>query len=201
MSDFSKEFFQRTWGEEGYYETFSYGVGIDKVCEVALYPFLKGNVLEIGSGGGAFTERIIGKAKHLTAIDVIPMPQKFAEYNDFIYIELPDKNYSCLGVPHESIDFCFSYNTFCHLSNEALTKYLTAIHRVLKTGAQCVFMLSNFDKIDLQGNYKLGDLLPMGHFCQNTDTVYLIACTAMWEIVSTNMIPEHRDIIVHLKKI
>lgn len=168
MSDFDKEFFQRSWGEEGYYETFSYGVG--------------------------------GKVNHLTAIDVIAMPEKFREYQDFTYIELPDKSYSCLGVSDESIDFCFCYNVFCHLSNEALIKYLRGVHSVLKSGCDFVFMLSNYNKMEPQGNYQLGDLLPMGHFCQSAETVKAIVDKGHWEVLSESMIPEHRDIIVHLRK-
>ena len=39
---FTKEEFQNYWGD-GYYDVFNYGVGIQRVCEVALYPFFDKN--------------------------------------------------------------------------------------------------------------------------------------------------------------
>jgi SAM-dependent methyltransferase len=191
-NDFTKDFFIRTWGPDGYYENFSYGVGIDKVCEVCVYPFLRGNVMEIGSGGGVFTKRIIGRScqvASITCIDVIPKPIFFHSVE---YIELNNQDYYCTGVPDHSQDFAFAYNVFCHLSNEALTEYIKSVYRVLKPGGNFVFMLSSYGG-------ELGTLLDMGHFAQDDRTIDIVVGPE-WEIVSRNMIPEHRDIIVHLKK-
>jgi len=204
--DFSKEFFQRTWGENGYYENFSYGVGIGNVYQKAITPFwnLEHNALEIGSGGGSFTEGIVTYFKHLTAVDVIKMPESFKAFKGFTYIELPDKSYNLPGIPDESMDYVFAYNVFCHLSNEALIEYLKAVHRVMKPGGNFVFMLSDFNHtknhIKNASEYQLGDLLPMGHFYQDGRTIDIIADKEQWEIVNRNMIREHRDIIIHLKK-
>lgn len=190
--DFTKQFFIQSWGA-GYYENFSYGVGIDKVCEVCLYPFVNSTVrvLEIGSGGGVFTERIWGKAGSLTCIDVIPRPAHFALNVE--YIELQNQNYHCAGIINDSIDFAFAYNVFCHLSNEAIWQYLQSVNRVLRSGGDFVFMLSKYGG-------ELGTLLPIGHFAQDSRTLPLVIGEG-WQVVSENMIPEHRDIIVHLKKI
>lgn len=193
MIDFTKEFFQKAWGEIGYYENFSYGVGIDKVCEVCLYPFLskRKKVLEIGSGGGVFTKRIENIVKGtLMCIDVIPKPSHFSDW--IIYFELENQDYKCTAVPDDFIEFVFAYNVFCHLSNEALIEYLKSVHRVLKKDGDFVFMLSSYGG-------ELGTLLPVGHFAQDDRTIDIIVGEG-WEIINRNMIPEHRDIIVHLKK-
>lgn len=203
MVDFSKRYFQKVWGE-GYYEHFSYGVGIDCVFETCVSPFLSEDkkVLEIGSGGGVFTEMIQGKVK-LTAIDVIPMPARFMEFENFRYHELPDKSYDCGPIKSESVDFCFSYNVFCHLSNDAIAEYLKSVYRVLKSGGNFVFMLSRFEHarnhVDNSDKYSLGDLLPMGHFYQNERTIDLVIGEG-WDIINRDMIPEHRDTIIHLNK-
>lgn len=205
MVDFSKPFFQQAWGEKGYYEHFSYGVGITRVVDVGISPFIAENktVLEIGSGGGTFTNFLINKCKHLTAIDVIKKPDQFNDFADFTYHELTDKSFDCAPIKSRSMDFVFSYNVFCHLSNDAVKAYLKSIHRVLKKGGNAVFMISNFEHTSKHTNrpekYTLGDLLPMGHFYQDDRTIDLVVGKE-WEIVSRNMIPEHRDIIVHLKK-
>src|SRR5437667_49701 len=90
--DFDKEFFQRTWGPQGYYEEFNYGVGFNEVVQRCLVPFfnIQHRALEIGSGGGAFTKRIIKGFDHVTAVDVITKPECFNKYSPyrFTYIEL-----------------------------------------------------------------------------------------------------------------
>jgi SAM-dependent methyltransferase len=191
MTDFTKEFFQRTWGPKGYYENFSYGVGYKKVYEICVMPFLGGNVLEIGCGGGTFTMLMIGKC-NLTCIDVIKKPFDLPVN----YIELGCQDYQCSGVLDESKDFVFAYNIFCHLSNEALIQYIKSVYRVLKPLGDFVFMLSSYGA---SYSGELGTLLPMGHFAQDDRTIDIVVGKE-WQIVSRNMIPEHRDIIVHLKK-
>ncbi len=206
--NFDKEFFQRSWGPNGYYEEFNYGVGFRAVVKTCLEPFYNTNynALEIGCGGGAFTKEMIDKFHHLTVVDVIKMPEQFEKYDHnwkFKYVELPDKCFATMQS-FRSKDFVFTYNCFCHLSNEALKKYLEDIHYVLKPGGDFVFMIANFEhtKINVpdSSNYNLGDLLPIGHFYQDDRTLDLIADPSDWEIVNSNMIPEHRDIIIHLKK-
>jgi SAM-dependent methyltransferase len=201
--DFDKQFFQTAWGEEGYLESFSYGVGIESVCEVGLLPFFSPHkdALEIGPGGGTFTSRMVGNFNHLTVMDVIRRPLAFKDFDNFTYIELSDRNFDC-PVPAYSIDFAFSYNVFCHLSNDALSKYLKGINKALKFGGDFVFMLSNYrhtSKID-GDRYSLGDLMPVGHFCQDLRTLDLII-DDNWEVVNNNLLPDHRDIVIHLRKI
>lgn len=194
-TDFSKEFFIQSW-PGGYYEHFSYGVGIEMVLRQCVYPFIEGKrVLEIGCGGGVFTDRIYITAGHLTCIDVIPKPQLF-ELIGAKYIELDNQDYFCTGVKDDSMDFVFAYNVFCHLSNEAIKQYLESVLRVLKVGGDFVFMLSSYGR----GRNDLSTLLPMGHFVQDERTLDLVIGEG-WSIESRNMIPEHRDIIIHLRKI
>lgn len=193
--DFSKQFFIDSW-PDGYYENFSYGVGIDTVCKICLYPFVNSTVrvMEIGSGGGVFTQRIWPKAGSLTCIDVIPRPNHFPENVE--YIELGNQDYSCTGVKNNDYDFAFAYNVFCHFSNDAIRQCLQSVQRVLRPGGDFVFMLSAYGRASGQD---LGTLLPMGHFAQDERTLPLVIGEG-WEVISENMIPEHRDIIVHLKK-
>lgn len=204
--DFSKKYFQRSWGVDGYYEKFSYGVGYEKVCQICLDPFFDKNktALEVGCGGGTFTERMIGKFEYLTVIDVIQMPKQFSRYQSFKYIELDDKSYDCSLVSDNTKDFCFCYNLFCHLSNEAIKEYIKNIHRVLRPGSSFVFMLANFEhskaQLDSDRKFELGDILPFGHFYQDDRTLDIVVDSSQWEIETRNMIPSHRDIIVHLKK-
>jgi SAM-dependent methyltransferase len=205
--DFSKDFFQTSWGKDGYYENFSYGLGIDAVCQVAIHPFksYEKKCLEIGCGGGVFTERLIQLFKNVTGIDVIKMPERFKSFDKFEYIELPNQSFDCNGITDESIDFCFSYNVFCHISNEGLKEYLKNINRVLKPGADFVFMLANYEHSKIHFaeqalQFSIGEMTPIGHFYQSDETLDLIADKNQWDTVNSNLLPDHRDIIIHLRK-
>jgi len=207
--DFSKEFFQRSWGPDGYVENFSYGVGIDKVIQVCLLPFLTPEkvVLEIGCGGGTFTDHMVGKTKHTTAIDVIKMPVKFNSYPKFNFMEMPDRDFTCPGMAPDNFDFAFCYNVFCHLSNDALKEYINkGIRKVLKPCADFVFMLANFkftsQKFENAHEFKREDnrLTPVGHFHQDEQTVHEIVNPIYWDIVNPDMLPGHRDLVIHVRK-
>ena len=51
-----------------------------------------------------------------------------------------------------------------------------------------------------QASDKFGNLLPMGHFYQDNRTLDFIIGDG-WEIVSRSVIPEHRDTVIHLRKL
>jgi SAM-dependent methyltransferase len=202
QQDFDKEFFQRSWGKDGYYEEFSYGVGINRVLDECVRPYLSQDktALEIGCGGGTFTQFMQGNFKLLYGLDVIKKPSRFDSYKPFKFIELPDKTYKCAGVNDKTIDYVFAYNVFCHLSNEALTSYLADVNRVLKSGGDFIFMLSNYRNVkDKHKSDKFGHLLGMGHFYQDDRTLDAIIGEG-WKIINRNIIQEHRDIIIHLRK-
>lgn len=209
--EFSKKEFQELWGLEGYYEPHNnHGVGIEKSCETVLYPFLSEDkdILEIGCGGGAFTERIIKSCKSLTAIDVIKQPERLKSYQKLSYIELPNKNYSCKGVDSEVMDFAFSSGVFCHLPYLALKEYLYSVNRVLKHGGDFVFMLSDWDNLkkiiseEEQKTSKPDDFTSSGHFHQDETTLFEIYDEDLWDIISENMIPDYGSWYryIHLRK-
>jgi SAM-dependent methyltransferase len=206
MTDFTKAEFQSFW-PKGYYENFGWGVGLETVVNKTLVPFFDSNktALEIGCGGGVFTERIVGKFHHVYAIDVIKKPESL-DGLDITFIEIPDRDFTCYGIEDNSIDFCFSYGVFCHLSNSALIEYFDNVYRILKPGGDFVFMISFFEKLKKQhpnfedySKYELGNRMEIGHFVQDERTVNLIV-DKRWKMVNENMIPDHRDLIVHIRK-
>jgi len=202
--DFTKQNFIDFWGDTGYYEEFTYGIGIQEVIERTIVPFSNKTCLEIGCGGGVFTKVLSEQFDEVTAIDVIPIHDGL-RYHNVKYKELDNQDYNCSGISNSSIDFVFSYGVFCHFSNDAIKEYMQSIYRVLKKGGNCVIMISNFDKIKSEfpnfcnwDDYKFGDLMSIGHFYQDDRTVDIMK--HKFKIVSRNLTPDHRDIVVHLKK-
>lgn len=201
--DFTKQDFINFWGT-GYYEEFTYGIGIQEVIERTIVPFGNKTCLEIGCGGGVFTKVLSEHFDKVIGIDVIPMHDGVRYYN-VKYIELDNQDYKCTGVENESIDFVYSYGVFCHFSNDAIKEYLQSIYRVLKPGGECMIMISNFEKLKADfptfanwDEYKFGDMMSIGHFYQDDRTVDIMKYK--FKIVSRNLTPDHRDIVVHLKK-
>ena len=201
--DFTKEQFINFWGT-GYYEEFTYGIGIQEVINRTIVPFHNVKCREIGCGGGVFTKVLSQHFDKVIGIDVIPKHDGL-RYPNVKYIELDNQDYKCTGVEDNLIDFVFSYGVFCHFSNDAIKEYLQSIYRVLKKGGECVIMISNFDKLkadfpdyDTWDKYKLGDRMLIGHFYQDDRTVDIMK--DKFKIISRNLTPDHRDIVVHLKK-
>ena len=208
--EFTKTEFQSLWGDNGYYDQCQLGIGIEAVCEKVLYPFLSKDkvVLEIGCGGGTYTERIHSRCKSVVAIDVIKKPERLNSLDRLLYIELPNKNYECKGVATDAIDFAFTSGCFCHLPYKALKKYLQSVNSKLKKGADFVFMLSDWEYLkelcseEERANLKPNDFTSAGHFYQDHTTLSEIMNADQWEVVSEDMIPEHKtwDRYIHLRK-
>jgi len=207
----SKEKFQKLWGNAGYWDDMKgWGIGFQQICNTTLYPFINKDmtVLEIGPGGGIFTNQISKKCKNVIAIDVVKKSDLLKSLNltNLTYIELSNMNYECKGVEDNSIDFCYTHGVFCHLHYGALTEYLKNVSRVLKKGSDFVFMITNFNGIKHlippihNKKYNPGDHLGINLYYQDKTTLKSIYNPKEWKIISENMLPTHRDIFIHLRK-
>jgi len=166
IKDNSKTQFIETWGPAGYRENWEVYINQAQMPESEFVKTMLSDrynpehtCLEIGCGGGYWTDKYLApNFKQVIALDVIPQPV-FANPN-IAYIELPDRNFECYGVPDGSIDFAFSFGVFCHLSLEAIQTYLIAIFGKLKPGGEAVLYFSNNDR---RPHYKPGQV------CEVTD--------------------------------
>jgi len=100
--------------------------------------------LEIGIGAGWWTRRLLEKFSHVTGLDLHDSPP--FEHPKFTYLPVPDRDFTCGPVPDNSIDFVFSFGVFCHLTCEAQTAYLKALHRVLKPSGAGVVLFANGER-------------------------------------------------------
>jgi SAM-dependent methyltransferase len=119
----------------------------EEVVNRCLAPFYNKDhtCLEIGCGRGFWTNKYLTKQfKHVVALDLLPNP-RFTSGN-VTYIEVPDRDFTCYGVEDNSIDFCWSFGVFCHLSIPACREYVKAIYSKLKPGGKACLYFSNIDR-------------------------------------------------------
>ena len=115
--------------------------------------------LEIGPGGGRWTQYLLGFAKVL-AVDfhqqvLDQLKRDFRSSQNIVYIK---NNGSDLpGIGQETVDFAFSFGIFVHLDFNTITSYLQEIRRVIKCGGNVVIQYSDKTKIMAQLNEGFSD--------------------------------------------
>jgi ubiquinone/menaquinone biosynthesis C-methylase UbiE len=115
---------------------------------VVFSPFLGTTdvLLEIGPGGGRFTEILLPKCRRLIAVDTSPtmlelLRDRFGDDGRIAY-QLGDGR--GLGeVADASVDAAFSYGVFVHLQHWDIYNYLAELYRVLKPGGKAIIQHSN----------------------------------------------------------
>jgi SAM-dependent methyltransferase len=115
---------------------------------VVFAPFLETNdvMLEIGPGGGRFTELLLPKCRRLIAVDTSPtmldlLRERFGADAPIEY-RLGD-GLGLAGVADSSVDAAFSYGVFVHLQHWDTYNYLRELHRVLKPGGKAIIQHAN----------------------------------------------------------
>ena len=203
MAAYTKQYFNNIWGK-GYIEPFvGYDINLNQLYEKLIQPFINDDhiALEIGCGGGIWTNLMIDKFKEVIALDVISRPSTLNTKIKFY--ELNDQDYKCSNVLDNSVDFVFSFGVFCHLPVSAQFEYVENILRVLKTGGNAVVMFADWETHPTplnKGQYEYKETVSnMGWFYMDTDIIK--------EIMDKNNISEYenimptfRDRIIHFCK-
>ncbi len=108
-------------------------------------------ILEIGAGGGRFTEILLPKCKKVIATDPAPtmlslLKERFKDSPKLECVLLDGKGLS--SIQDHSIDAGFSYEVFVHLEPWDIFNYLCELKRVLKPGGKAIIHHSNtFSKL------------------------------------------------------
>ena len=116
--------------------------------EKVFAPFL-GNcevLLEIGPGGGRFTEILLPKCNKFIAADTSPtmlrlLRERFMRCTKIEYLLLDGRGLS--PIPDKSVDAAFSYGVFVHLQHWDIYNYLSELNRVLKQGGRAIIQHAN----------------------------------------------------------
>lgn len=100
-----------------------------------------GTVLEIGPGGGRWTEELAAGAKHLTGIDISEAAvencrRRFAGLGNVSFSV--GSGTDLAGVADASMDAVWSFDVFVHINRDQFRAYVKEIARALKPGGACV---------------------------------------------------------------
>lgn len=100
-----------------------------------------GTLLEIGPGGGRWTEWLLDRADAYIGIDVSPSAihacrRRFAGFSSAQFLVGSGKGLE--GVANGSIDGIWSFDVFVHINTSEVAQYLREFNRVLRDGAQAV---------------------------------------------------------------
>lgn len=98
-----------------------------------------GTVVEIGSGGGRWTQYLLD-AGHLTVVEYNPESFAYlrARFPALAFTPYRTSGYEMRGVASASADFVFTFDVFVHVEPDGIQAYLHEIERVLKPGAAAV---------------------------------------------------------------
>jgi len=96
-------------------------------------------VLEIGPGGGRWTEYLLQRASHLTVVDLTPTcidicKERFKEFHNIEYFVNDGRSLDFIA--ETSIDRVWSWDVFVHISSEDVRKYVRHLARVMKPQGQ-----------------------------------------------------------------
>jgi SAM-dependent methyltransferase len=129
----------------------------DLVVEELAGPYLGADidVLELGCGGGKFSQRIALRCRSLVCSDIAQAMLDHARREldrqgaggNVSYTALNGIDFS--GVASDSVDFVFSYDVQLHLQPQNIFSYLLDARRILRKGG--VFMLHQVDLAKLGG--------------------------------------------------
>lgn len=147
------------------------------ICYVeCLKPYINEttDVLEIGPGHGAWTKAILQlNPRSITCVDALP-----AEYNKFWeyvgpskkvkYYQIKDFSLNCLQ--DNSVNFVFSFGTFCHISPLMVFEYFKNMHKKLRDGARGFVMYADYDK---KNNYAKKYNEPMMYEAKQNDLLLM----------------------------
>jgi SAM-dependent methyltransferase len=110
--------------------------------------FVPGNtVLEIGSGGGRWTQ-YFQRAGHLIVVEFNPESFGYLRHRfpDLSFTAYQTSGYEMEDVATASVDLVFTFDVFVHLEPEGISAYLIEIERVLKPGGVAVIHYGDIRK-------------------------------------------------------
>jgi SAM-dependent methyltransferase len=124
---------------------------LGKVVKRYLRPYVtpESVVLEIGPGGGRFTQFLVD-ARELVLVDLNKqffryLRERFRKHEGKLRF-YQTSGFELKDVDDGSVDFVFSFGTFVHIDPEGIDEYLGEIRRVLRPGGTSSIQYADRDK-------------------------------------------------------
>lgn len=113
------------------------------------------SIIEIGPGGGRWSEFLLKKATKLNLVDISEKclelcRDRFSNNNHVYYNLIKDVDFNF--IEKNSVDVVFSYDVFVHIDKAQITEYFTEFERVLKTKGKIILHYSKVG--DKFGEYR-----------------------------------------------
>lgn len=113
------------------------------------------SIIEIGPGGGRWTEYLQKKSTELHLVDISEKclelcKDRFRDKTNVTYNLIKEAKFSF--TTDKSIDTVFSYDVFVHIDKAQITEYFTEFVRVLKAGGKIILHYSKIG--DKFGEYR-----------------------------------------------
>ena len=93
-------------------------------------------VLEIGAGGGRWSQYLIGHCRRAVLVDATPASEAAIRerypWEGFRFLLSPDG--ALPDLPDLAVDYCWSFDTFVHFDPPLFAAYLKELGRVLRPG-------------------------------------------------------------------
>lgn len=107
-------------------------------------------IVEIGSGGGRWTQYLLRRARQVTAVELNPesfdyLARRFPGHAGRLRF-YPTSGYEMAGIETGSVDLVFSFDCFVHVEPEGIAQYLAEIERVLRPGGRAVLHYGDVEK-------------------------------------------------------
>lgn len=135
------EFYGERWGPIGSRPE------LKDVLKKYVEPFTSENkiCLEVGSGGGRWTEHLL-ECQQVICVELNPemficLRKRFGDKSKLVYVLTNGADLPL--VPRDYVDFVFSYGTFVYLEMDIISKYIESIASVMKQEADIVIQTSN----------------------------------------------------------
>lgn len=175
---------------------------IDKMSKMCSKPL---TAMEIGSGGGWFTNLLCDKFETVYALDIIDKPENLQNKQNLIYLQRKDRQFDCEGVPDDSISFVFSFGTFCHISAPSIFNYLLDIRKKMRSDGKGLLMFADVEKnvhnkgkFDFRHAFVRQDGACPWFYCETELALYMTkkAGFSRYE----DAWPEFRDALIYIEK-
>lgn len=129
----------------------------DKLVSEIIQKLIPDNssIIEIGPGGGRWSEFLLKKATKLNLVDISDKclelcRKRFGKNSNVNYNLIKDVNFNFAGK--NSVDVVFSYDVFVHIDKSQITEYFIEFERVLKNKGKIILHYSKVG--DKFGEYR-----------------------------------------------